>query len=70
MAVIAKDVCTAYGYRLTEYQIINGGEIKDTFFCIRDEKGVRHGRNYGEVEEPLEILHNMCTTEETKLNSV
>ena len=70
MEVIERDLCAANGYRLTEFQIIEGSEIIDTFFCIRDKQGVRHGRNYDEVEEPLGILLNMCTTEEVKLNSV
>ena len=69
MAVIAKDVCVANGFRLTEFQIISGKEIIDTFFCIRDKKGDRHGRNYDEVEEPLEILLNMCSAEEAELYS-
>ena len=70
MDVIAKEVCVAHGFTLTEFQLINGNEIIDTFFCIRDEQGNRHGNNYDEVEEPLEILRNMSTTKETKLNSV
>jgi len=69
MDVIAKDVCIAHGYRLTEFQIFNGNEIIDTFFCIRDEHGNRHGENYDTVNEPLEVLLNMSTTEETELNS-
>ena len=69
MDVIAKDVCVAHGFRLTEFQITNGNEIIDTFFCIRDEHGNRHGQNYDTVNEPLEILLNMSTTKETKLNS-
>jgi len=47
MDVIARDVCVAHGFRLTEFQITNGKEIIDTFFCIRDKQGVRQGRNYG-----------------------
>jgi len=69
MDVIARDVCVAHGFRLTEFQITNGNEIIDTFFCIRDEHGNRQGRNDDEVEEPMEILLNMCAAEETKLNS-
>ena len=62
MDVKARDVCVVNEYRLTEYQITNGKEIIDTFFCIRNKQGVRQGRNYDEVEEPLKILLNMCTT--------
>jgi len=69
MDVIAKDIYEAHGYRLTEFQFINGNEIIDTFFCIRDKHGNRQGQNYDTVEEPLKILLNMCTTEETELNS-
>ena len=69
MDVIARDVCVAHGFRLTEFQITNGKEIIYTFFCIRDKQGVRQGCNYDEVEEPLKILFNMCTTEESELNS-
>jgi len=69
MDVIAMDVCAAHGFRLTEFQITNGNEVIDTFFCIRDEHGNRHGQNYDTVEEPLKILLNMSTTKETKQNS-
>ena len=69
MDVIAKDVCVAHGFRLTEFQILRGKKIIDSFYCLRDKQGNRHGLNYDEVEEPLEILLNMSTTEETKLNS-
>ncbi|MFB3090520.1 MAG: hypothetical protein ACE1ZG_04115 [Gammaproteobacteria bacterium] len=69
MDVIATDVCAAHGFRLTEFQITNGNEVIDTFFCIRDEHGNRHGQNYDTVEEPLKILLNMSTTKETKQNS-
>jgi len=69
MDVIATDICVAHGFRLTEFQLINGNEIIEPFFCIRDKQGVRQGPNYDEVEEPLKILLNMCTTEETELNS-
>ena len=61
MDVIAKDICEAHGHRLTEFQFINGNEITDTFFCIRDKQGNRYGQNYDTVEEPLEILLNMQT---------
>ena len=69
MDVIARELCKYHGYRLTEFQLINGNEIIDTFFCIRDEHGNRHGENYDEVEEPLEILLNMSTTKESEQNS-
>ena len=68
MDVIATDVCVAYGFSLTEFQIMNGNEIIDTFFCIRDKQGNRHGQNHDTIDEPLEILLNMSTTKETKLN--
>ena len=60
MDVIATDVCVAYGFRLTELHIMNGNEIIDTFFCIRDKQGNRHGQTYDKVDEPLEILLNKC----------
>ena len=69
MDVIANVVCVAHGFRLTEFQILNGNEIIDTFFCIRDKHGNRYGQNYDTVDEPLEILLNMCTTKESELNS-
>ena len=69
MDVITTDVFAAHGFRLTKFQFINGNEIIDTFFCLRDEHGHRHGQNYDTVDEPLEILLNMSTTKETKLNS-
>ena len=69
MDIIAKDVCVSHGFRLTEFQLINGNEVIDTFFCIRDEHGNRHGQNYDTVEEPLKILLNMSITKETKQNS-
>ncbi len=69
MDVIATDVFAAHGFKLTEFQFVNGNEIIDTFFCLRDEHGNRHGQNYDTDEEPLEILVNMSTTEEAKLNS-
>jgi len=69
MDVIAREVCVFHGFRLTEFQIMNGKEIIDTFFCIRDEHGNRHGQNYDTVDEPLEILLNMSTTKESELNT-
>ena len=59
MAVRARDLCIANGYRLTEYQILDGKEIIDTFFCIRDAQGVRQGRNYDDVDEPMDIILSM-----------
>ena len=59
MDVKARDVCIVNGYRLTEYQILDGSEIIDTFFNIRDAQGVRQGRNYDDVEEPLDIILSM-----------
>jgi len=64
MDVITTDVCAVNGCRLTKFQITNGNEITDTFFCIRDEHGNRHGQNYDTVDEPLEILLNMCRRRE------
>ena len=64
MDVITRDVCIVNGFRLTEYQITNGKEIIDTFFNIRDAQGVRQGRNYDDVDEPLKIMLNMCITSE------
>jgi len=69
MDVKATDVCIVHGYRLTKYQIFDGNEIMDTYFNIRDDQGVVHGSNYDDVEEPLEILLNMCTTGEVPLLS-
>ena len=56
MDVIARNVCIVNGFRLTEYQMTNGSEIIDTFFNIRDAQGVRQGRNYDDVDEPLDII--------------
>ena len=64
MDVRTRDLCIANGYRLTEYQILDGNEIMDTNFNIRDDHGVIHGSNYDDVDEPLEIMLNMCTAEE------
>ena len=59
MDVIARDVCIVNEFRLTEYQITNGKEIIDTFFCIRDKQGVRQGCNYDDVDEPMDIILSM-----------
>ena len=59
MDVTATDVCLVHGYRLTEYQITNGKEIIDTFFCIRDAQGVRQGRDYDDDDEPMGIILSM-----------
>ena len=59
MDVKARDVCVVNEYRLTEYQITNGKEIIDTFFCIRDKQGVRQGCNYDDVDEPMDIILSM-----------
>jgi len=64
MDVKATDLCIVMGFRLTEYQIFDGSEIVDTYFNIRDEHGTTHGCNYDDVEEPLEIMLNMCITDE------
>lgn len=69
MDVKATDLCIVHGYRLTEYQVFNGSDYVYTYFNIRDEQGVVHGSNYDDVEEPLEILLNMCTTGEAPLLS-
>ena len=49
MDVIARDVCEAHGYRLTEFQLINGNEIIDTFFCIRDEQGNKGNKDENKI---------------------
>ncbi len=60
-------VCKVHGFRLTEYKVLNGDDIVDTYFSIRDEQGTVHGRNYNDIEEPLKIMLNMCTTGEITL---
>ena len=59
MDVKARDVCIVKGFQLTEFQIIDGNEIIDTFFNIRDAQGVRQGRNYDDVDEPMDIILSM-----------
>jgi len=64
MDVIEIDFCIVHGYRLTEYQVFNGNDYVFSYFNIRDNQGVAHGRDYNNIKEPLEIMLNMCITEE------
>ena len=59
MDVKARDVCIANGFRLTEYQILDGNTVVKTYFNIRDTQGVRHGSDYDDVDRPLDILLSM-----------
>jgi len=59
MDVVEVDLCIVNGFRLTEYKVYEGGDIVDTYYNIRDEQGTAHGRDYGNIETPLDIIISM-----------
>ncbi len=61
MEVKSEDICIILGSRLTEYKIYDGEGIVYTYFNIRDEQGTVHGRNYGDIETPLDIIIRMLS---------
>jgi len=64
MEVIEVDLCVVNGFHLTGYKVLNGDDIVDTYFSIRDEQSTVHGCNYNGIEEPLKIMLNMLVAEE------
>jgi hypothetical protein len=56
LEIKSEDICIIPGYRLTEYKVFNGEDIVETYFNIRDEQGHVHGRNFDEIEWPLNLL--------------
>ena len=62
MEVKSEDICIVLGYRLTEYKIYDGEGIVTAFFNIRDDQGEVHGRNFDDIEEPLNLLLNIENT--------
>ncbi len=56
MEIKSEDICIIPGYRLTEYKIFVGEEIVKTYFNIRDDQGKIHGRNFEDIEWPLNLL--------------
>ena len=61
MDVVEEDLCIVKGFRLTEYQVFDGDDIVDTYYNIRDEQGTAHGRDYGNIETPLDIILRMLS---------
>ncbi len=62
MDVKMEDVCVTQEFRLTEYQVSNGGIIFNTYFNIRDENGVVIGCTYDDIKAPLDTMLRLCTT--------
>ena len=49
------------GFRLTEYKVFSGNDIVDTYYNIRDEQGTALGRDYCDIETPLDIILRMLS---------
>ena len=56
METKSEDICVIPGYRLTENKVYYETGIVETYFNIRDEQGRIHGRNFDEIEWPLNLL--------------
>ena len=69
MGVRKKDICIVRGFRLTEYQVCNGDNIAYSYFNIRNDRGTMLGRNYDDIERPLDIMISMWADEDTSLIS-
>ena len=69
MDVRTEDICIVRGFRLTEYQVFNGDYIAYTYFNIRNDKGAVLGRNYDDIEIPLDIMISMWIDEDASLIS-
>jgi len=59
MEVKSETICIILGYRLTEHQVIDGEDIVNTYFNIRDDLGKVYGRNFDDVEELLTLLFDI-----------
>ncbi len=69
MSVRTVDVCSVKGFRLTKYQEYKGDDIVYTYFNIRNDKGAVLGRNYDDIEIPLDIITSMMADKDASLNS-
>ncbi len=69
MSVRTVDVCSVKGFRLTKYQEYKGDDIVYTYFNIRNDKGAVLGRNYDDIEIPLDIITSMIADKDASLNS-
>jgi hypothetical protein len=69
MDVRTEDICIVKGFRLTEYQVYSGDNIAYTYFNIRNDKGAILGRNYDDIEIPLDIITSMMANKDASLNS-
>jgi len=56
MDVKKRDVCMIAGFCIQEYQIIESGEVIDTFFKIKDGEGEIHSKNFDNMLEPYALL--------------
>ncbi len=66
METKSEDLCVIPGYRLTEYNVFDGEDIVKTYFNIRDDQGQVHGRNFDEIEWPLNLLLSIDCNMATK----
>ena len=56
MELKSNDICIILGHFITEYQVLDGKDIVNTYFNIRDDQGQVHGRDFNNIEEPLKLL--------------
>ncbi len=56
MELKSKDICIILGYFITEYQVFDGKDIVESYFNIRDDLGKVYGRNFNDIQEPLNLL--------------
>ena len=62
MDVLTEDICYVLDYIITEYKIIDNGEIIDTYYNIKNKEGAIFSQNFTNLKEPFELL---CSIEMT-----
>ncbi len=56
MEVRTEDICIILEFRVTKFQTIDNGQVINTHFNIRDRDGEVHGRDFDNVDEPVDLL--------------
>lgn len=56
MGVITEDICNVLDYFITEHTITDNGEVIDTFYNIKNKRGVVVSQNFFDLKEPFDIL--------------
>ena len=56
MDVVTEDICYVLDYIITEYKIIDNGDVLDTYYNIRNKERLVFSQNFTSLNEPFEIL--------------